>query len=401
MGILGTQAVTAANNGHIAAASLGQSHNHILIQRLALGAGLLGAIQNCNLLSGGRNGSQQLLSAEGTEQANLHQTDLLAMSVQVVDDFLSHVVDGAHGNDDAVSIGCAVVVEQLIVGAQLLVDLAHVLLNDGRQSLIVLVAGLTVLEENVVVLVRAAHCGPFGVQGVLAEGIHSIHVHHFLQVFVVPNCNLLDFVGGTEAVEEVDEGNAALNGCQVSNSAQVHDFLHVGFAQHGEAGLTAGVNVGVVAEDVQSLCSDTAGGHMEHAGQQLTGDLVHIGDHQQQTLGSSVGGGQGTGGQRAVNGTGCAGLGLHLNDLNGVAKNVLTASGRPLVNVVSHGAGGGDGVNTSNLGKSIADVGGSSIAVHGFKFSCQNEIPPKVFRFCRVYSTIFEPFCKGEKPYLV
>ena len=83
-------------------------------------------------------------------------------------------------------------------------------------------------------------------------------------------------------------------------------------AQHGETGLTAGVDVGVVAEDVQSLSSNGTGGDVEHGGQQLTGDLVHIGDHQQQTLGGGVGGGQSTGSQRAVDGTGGAGLGLHL-----------------------------------------------------------------------------------------
>ena len=94
-------------------------------------------------------------------------------------------------------------------------------------------------------------------------------------------------------------------------------------------------------------------------------------------LGSGVGGGQSTGGQRAVNGTGSTCLGLHLNDLNSVAEDVLTARSRPLVNIVGHGAGGGDGVDASNLGKGIADVGGSGIAVHSFELSCQNELPPK------------------------
>ena len=141
----------------------------------------------------------------------------------------------------------------------------------------------------------------------------------------------------------------------------------------------------MVTENVQGLGSDGTGGDMEHGGQQLAGDLVHIGDHQQQTLGCGVGGGQGTGGQRAVNGTGGTSLGLHLNDLDGVAENVLAASGAPLVDVIGHGAGGGDGVDASNLGKGIADVGGSSSAVHGLKFSCQNEIPPKVFKFRPVY----------------
>ena len=48
------------------------------------------------------------------------------------------------------------------------------------------------------------------------------------------------------------------------------------------------------------------------AGQLLAGDLVHVGDHQQQALGGGVGGGQGAGGQRAVHRAGGAGLGLHL-----------------------------------------------------------------------------------------
>ena len=377
--ILGTQTVTAADDGDVVPAGLGQSHDHVLIQRLALRAGLLGAVQNGNLLGGGGDGLQQLLSAEGTEQADLDNADLLTVGVQVVDDFLGHVVDGAHGDDDAVSIGSAVVVEQLVVGAQLLVDLVHVLLDDCGQCLIVLVAGLTMLEEDIVVLVGAAHCGTLGVQGVLAERLNGIHVAHFLQILVIPDSDLLDLVGGTEAVEEVDEGNAAFDGGQVSDSAQIHDFLHVGLAQHGKTGLTAGVDVGVVTEDVQRLSSDGTGGDVENCGQQLTGDLVHIGDHQQQTLGGGVSGGQSTGSQRAVDSTGGTGLGLHLDDLDGVAEDVLPTGGRPLIHVVSHGAGRGDGVDASDLGKGIADVGGSGIAVHGFEFSSQNEYLLKYF----------------------
>ena len=140
---------------------------------------------------------------------------------------------------------------------------------------------------------------------------------------------------------------------------------------------------------------DGARRDVEDAGQLLGRDLVHVGDHQQQALGGGVGGGQGTGGQRAVNGTGSASLGLHLDDLYGIAEDVFPAGSGPLVHVVSHGAGRGDGVDASNLGKGITDVSGSGVAVHGFEFSCQNEIPPKVFRFCRIHSTISRPICKA------
>ncbi len=134
---------------------------------------------------------------------------------------------------------------------------------------------------------------------------------------------------------------------QVCHGAEVHDFLHVALAQHGETGLAAGHDVGVVAEDVQRVGRHGTGGDVEHAGQQLTGDLVHVRDHQQQALRGGVGGGQSTGAEGAVHRAGSTGLGLHLDDLDRGAEDVLQASGRPLVDHVGHGAGRGDGVDAA------------------------------------------------------
>ena len=205
----------------------------------------------------------------------------------------------------------------------------------------------------------------------LAEGSDCVHVDHFLQVVVVPNGDLLDLMGGTETVEEVDEGDTALDGGQVGNGAQVHDLLGVGLAEHGKTGLTAGVHVGVIAEDVQCVAGNGTGGDVEHAGQQLTRDLVHVGDHEQQALGRGVGGGQRAGSQRAVNGTGGTGLRLHLDDLDTVAEDVLPALSRPLVNIVGHGAGRSDGVDARHFREGVADVRGSGVAVHRLEFSLQ------------------------------
>ena len=307
---------------------------------------------------------------------DLHHADLLAVSVHVVDDFLCHVADGTHSDDHAVSVGSAVVVEELIVGAQLLVDLAHVLLDDLGEILVVLVAGFTVLEENIAVLMRTAHHGTLGVQGVLAERVNSVHIAHFLQVLVIPHGDLLDLVRGTEAVEEVDEGNAALDGGQMGHGSQIHDLLNVILAQHGEAGLTAGHHVGMIAEDVQSVAGHGTGGHVEHAGQQLAGDLVHIGDHQQQALRGRVGGGQRTGCQRTVDGTGSAGLRLHLAHLDGGAEDVLLTVGCPLVHIVCHGRRRGDGVDTRHFGKGVADIRSRVVTVHGLEFSYHKLLPP-------------------------
>ena len=108
------------------------------------------------------------------------------------------------------------------------------------------------------------------------------------------------------------KGTLALDGGQMGHGSQIHDLLRVVLAEHGEAGLTAGHDVGMIAEDVQRVGGDGTGGHVEHAGQQLAGDLVHVRDHQQQALRRRVGGGQSAGAEGAVDGTGSAGLRLHL-----------------------------------------------------------------------------------------
>ena len=233
------------------------------------------------------------------------------------------------------------------------------------------------LEENVAVLVGAAHLGMLGVQCLGTELLNGFHVAHFLQILVVPLLDLLDLVGGTETVKEVDEGNAALDGRQVCHGGQVHNFLGVGLAQHGETGLTGGVNVAVVTEDVQGLGGDGTGRHVKDAGQLLGCDLVHVGDHQQQTLGSGEGGGDGTGSERTVHSTGGTGFGLHLNNLDLVAEDVLQTCGTPLVNSVGHRAGGGDRIDSSYIGKRISYMRSRGIAIH--RLFCSGHFSSSVF----------------------
>ena len=124
----------------------------------------------------------------------------------------------------------------------------------------------------------------------------------------------------------------------MSNGSEVHDLLDVALAEHGKAGLAAGHDVGVVAEDAQGVGGKCACGDVENAGQQLACDLVHVGDHQEQTLRSGVGGGQSAGVEGAVHCTGRTGFCLHLLHLDGAAEDVLLSLCRPLVNKVCHGA---------------------------------------------------------------
>ena len=392
-GVLAAQTVAAAEDGNIVELGAVESSHHIQVQGLADGAGLLGAVQNADLLYGIRQTFYQLVTDEGTVQTNLHQTNLFAVGVQVVNRFADGVADTAHSHDDVFCIGSAHIVEQAVVGAQLFIDLVHVIFYHAGQSIVVLVAGFSCLEEHVGVLSSTSLCRVFRVQGAVTEFVDCVIVQHISQIFVVPHSNFLIFVAGAETIKEVQEGNPALDGGQVSHSAQVHDFLCIGGSQHSKTGLTAGINVLVVAEDAQRMAGQCTGRNIDDGGEQLAGNLIHIGDHQKQALGSGVGSGQRTGSQRTVNRTGGAALRFHFCYLDRFAEQVFLALGRPFIGHVCHGGRGGDGVDCRYIGKCIADIRRSGITIHRFHFSFDSHwmCPPYEFK-CRF------PFSRRANP---
>ena len=114
-------------------------------------------------------------------------------------------------------IRSAIVVEQLVVCANLLIDLVHVFLNNRRKCIVVRVAGLSYLEEDIRVLSRTALTRVVRVQCILTECIDCIHICHIFQIFIIPGLDLLNLMGCTETIEEVNERNLALDGCQMCN----------------------------------------------------------------------------------------------------------------------------------------------------------------------------------------
>ena len=235
------------------------------------------------------------------------------------------------------SVSSSVVVEQLVVCSDLLIYLVHVLLYDSRKGIVVGVAGLSGLEEDIRILRGSSLAGMVGVQRMLSEGVNRVHIYHIFQILIIPGLDLLDLMGSTESVKEIDEGNLSLDCCQMGNRSQIHNFLYGRLAQHGNAGLAACVHIGMIAENGQSVAGQRTGGYVEYTRQLLTGDLVQIRDHQQKTLGSRVGGGQGTCGKRTVHSACGTCLGLHLSDLHFMSENVLSPLGSPLIRSFCHG----------------------------------------------------------------
>ena len=367
-GVLGGQAVAAAHDDGSGLAGHVVCVDHVQIHGFADGAGFLGHVEDCDLLASLGHGSQEMLHGEGSVQVDVDHTDLAALRVQVVADLFQRIADGTVRDDDFGGIGCAVVVEQRVIAAGQLIDLVHVVLYDLGNSVVEAVLRFSALEVEVGVDGGAADAGMFGVEGVLAERVDRIHVHELLHVVVVQAFDLLDLVGGPETVEVVQEGHSGLDGGQVGDSAHVHNFLGVGGSQHRETGLAAGHYVGVVSEDGQAVYRQGTGGYVEHAGEQFACDLVHVGDHEQQTLGSGVGRGQRASLQGTVDRTGCTGFGLHLDHLDLLTEDVLTAFGRPFVHHFCHGGAGRDREDTGDFGKCVRYVRRRGISVHYVEF---------------------------------
>ena len=367
-GVLRGEAVPAPHDGH-GDAPLLVDRAHVLVQGLAHGAGLLGPVQHRDLPAGLGDGGEQMLRGEGPVQVDVDEAHLLPPGGEVVHSLPGGLGGRAHEDHHPLRVRRAVVVEEMVGAAGQLPDLRHVVLHRLRDGGELLVAGLPALEEDVRVHRGAPGGGVLRVQGMGPEGLQGVHVHQRAQGVVVQRLDLLDLVGGAEAIEKVEEGHPAVDGRQMGHRPQVHHLLGRGGGQEREAGLPHPHHVGVVPEDGQGVGGQGPGRHVEHARQHLPRDLVHVGDHQQQALGGRVGGGQGAGLEGAVDRAGGAALGLHLHHLHRLAEEVFLSVGRPLVHVFRHGRRRRDGEDPRHLRERVGDVGGRLIAVHQFNFA--------------------------------
>ena len=365
-GVLGGQAVAAADNEDVVAAL--EEGFHVGEQGLSHGTGLLGAVQDGDAADALRENGEEVLLGERTIQVAGDETVLAAAACEVVDGFLDGFGDGTHGYDDVFGGGVTVVLEGTVTAAGEFGDFSHIAGHDVRNGVIALVAGFHGLEVNVTVLGGAAGDGGVRVQGALTELGKGLFRYHGLEFLFGKGFDLLDLVAGTETVEEVQERQAGLDGAQVSDGGQVLGFLDGTGGQHAETGLAAGHDVLVVTEDGEGVAGQGAGAHVEHGGQHFAGDLVHVGDHQEQTLGGGKGGSKSTSLEGTVHGTGGAGLALHLRYFHSLAPEVLFTVGGPLVDVFGHRRGRRDRIDSSMLAEQVGNVRGGIVTITGDEF---------------------------------
>jgi hypothetical protein len=204
-----------------------------------------------------------------------------------------------------------------------------------------------------------------GVEGAAAVRQDQLVIDQRTQVVVRQQADLGHFVRRAEAVEEVQERQPRCQSGRLSNRCQIVRLLHRARGQHGKSGGARRHHIRVVAEDAQRLGGHCPRCHVEDRAAQLAGDLVHVGDHQQQALRRRERGRQRADLQRAVQSPCSPRLALHLHHLGDGAPDVGPALGGPLIRELRHGRGGRDRVDGAHFVEPVRDGRGRLVAVDG------------------------------------
>ena len=263
---------------------LAEGGDDVEVERLAHRAGLLGAVQHADLPHRRGQRLDQRLRREGPVQPHLDHADLLAPLVERGHGLRDGLRTGAHHDQDPLGLRVPGVVDDVERAAGALGEAGHQVLDHAGEPRVERVHRLARLEVDVRVLRGAADERPLGGQRAVAVRTDQLLGHERPQVVVGERLDRVELVRGAEAVEEVQERHPRLEGRRLRDQRQVVRLLDRRRGEQRETRLPHGHHVGVVAEDRQSLRRQRPGRHMHHARRQLAGDLVHVGDHQQQAL---------------------------------------------------------------------------------------------------------------------
>jgi hypothetical protein len=367
--LLARQAVTPADDaGHRARAvgrGLRQCGHHVLVERLAVGAGLLAAVEHGDGACRRRQRVEQRGRRERPEQPHLQHADLLAARHEMLDRLVHGLGAGAHEDDHALGVGGAGVVEQPVLPPGQLAETAHRVLHHLREGVVEGIGALARLEEHVRVLRGAAQHGVLRRQRTGAVCGDQVGVEHGAHGVGFDRDDLRHFVRGAEAVEEMDHRDAPGKRSRLRDHGHVLRLLRRIRRQQRAAGGSGRHDVGLVAEDRQCVGGDGARRDVQHEGRQFAGDLVEVGNHQQQALAGGEAGRQRAGGERAVQRAGGAGFGLHLDDGRHRTPQVGPCLRRPLVRPFTHRRRRRDRIDRDHLVGEVGHAGDGFVAVDG------------------------------------
>jgi len=241
----------------------------------------------------------------------------------------------------------------------------HRLLNDLGEGIKPGVLRLASLEKHVRILRGTAQHRVLRRQGTATQGNDLLLGQQRLQDGIVERRNLGHFVRGAETIEEMQHRDPTGQRRRRRNGRHVMRLLHRIGRQQCKAGRPGGHHVGMVAEDRQRVCRDGTCCDMEDGRRQFAGNLVHVGDHQQQPLRRGERRGQRAGLQRAMHGTRRPAFGLQFDDAGYATPDIEFALCRPFIGQLAHAGRRGNRVDGDHFGNAEGHVGDGFVAIDG------------------------------------
>ncbi len=342
---------------------LHQRGEHILIQGFTRRSRFLGAIQNGDSPDLRRQSGNKLSRHKRPVQSDDYRADLFPALDQVVNRFRGGFGAGTHQHHHPLGLGMADIFVRLITPAGALGEALQFFADDFRQGVIERIGRLASLKKNIRILGGAAHHRGLRRQGAAAVGVDPFGADQDAQIVIGKRHDAVNFVRGAETVKEMQHRHAAAQRDGQGHGGLILGFLHIAGGQHGETGGATGHHIRMIAENRQGMGGHRAGGHVHDEAGQLAGDLVHIGNHQQQALGRSEGGAYGSRLQRAVHGADGSGLALHLQDARHAAEDILLPPRRHIVGRFAHRTRGRNRIKHRHFAGAKSHVGDGFVAV--------------------------------------
>ncbi len=309
----------------------------------------------------------------GRYKPHLDQSNFLAACVQSFDCLLGGFRSRPHHHDHSLRVRGAHIVKQPVLPAHDLGKLVHHGLHLGGANVVVRVRGLTDLKEYVRILRCPAQHRMIRRKCPLPMFEHAVHVNQSPQIVFGQHLNLVYFVRGPEAVEEMKKGNPGFERGRMRDQRKIHSLLHRVRTQHGPAGGTTKHHVTVIAKDGKRVGRQRAGRNVKGCRGQFARNLIHVRNHQQQPLRCRKGGRQRPRLQGSMHRARRAAFTLHFRHVRNRAPDIGNVLRSPLIRPLAHRRRRSDGIDGNDLVQAICDVGYGLIRVHGLEFALHSD----------------------------
>ena len=126
-----------------------------------------------------------------------------------------------------------------------------------------------------------------------------------LQLIIANDLNLVDFVRGPETIHEMQKGNPRVEGGDLANGRHVVGLLYRKTTEHTQTTTTDKHGITMISINGKGFSCQGTRGDVDDCRQQFAGNLVNVGNKEQQTLRGCKGRCQGSRNEGSMQGTGC------------------------------------------------------------------------------------------------